>query len=136
MFDAKRIGKFDAAAVGKRIKILRESNHITRTKLAEMIGVFPQTLIRYENGERDILSKYVCDIAVIFDVSTDYILGSISTDARQAEYIQSEKLGLSVYAIECLQNLRGSQSDINIIEDLITSLARNHETEECQDEKL
>lgn len=92
MFDAKRIGKFDAAAVGKRIKILRESNHITRTKLAEMIGVFPQTLIRYENGERDILSKYVCDIAVIFDVSTDYILGSISTDARQAEYIQSEKI--------------------------------------------
>lgn len=135
MFDVKRIGKFDAVSVGKRIKMMRKSNHITIVKLAEMIGINRVTLWNYENGEREIPSKCVCDIAVIFDVSTDYILGSMSTDAKQAEYIQSKELGLSVYAIECLQNLRNRQSDINIIEDLIVSLSRNRKKEESKDEK-
>lgn len=135
MFDVKRIGKFDAVSVGKRIKMIRKSNHITTVKLAEMTGISRAEIWNYENGKRGISTKFLFNIAAIFDVSTDYILGSMSTDAKQAEYIQSEELGLSVYAIECLQNLRNSQSDINIIEDLIVSLSRNHKKEESKDEK-
>lgn len=126
MFDVKRIGKFDNAAVGKRIKMLREANNMSCCKLAEMIGILGQTLNRYERGLRTVTAKSLCDIAVIFDVSTDYLLGCTSTDSKQSEYMMSELLGLSAYAIECLFALKKSQNDINIVEDLIVSLARNH----------
>lgn len=130
MFDVKRIGKFDNAAVGNRIRMMRQANKMSCPKLAEMIGISHQSLNHYENGNRNISAKSLCDIAVIFDVSTDYILGSMSTDSKQSVYMMSEELGLSAYAIECLCALKKSKNDINIIEDLIVSLARNHNFDE------
>lgn len=130
MFDVKRIGKFDNAAVGNRIRMMRQANKMSCPKLAEMIGIHQSTLKHYEYGERTVSAESLCDIAVIFDVSTDYILGSLSTDSKQVVYMMSEEFGLSAYAIECLCVLKKSKNDINIIEDLIVSLARNHNFDE------
>lgn len=130
MFDVKRIGKFDTAAVGNRIKMLRQANKMSCEKLAEMIGITRSTLSRYEIGIRTVSAESVCDIAVIFDVSTDYILGSMSTNSKNAVYMMHETSGLSAYAIECLCALKKSENDINIVEDLIVSLARNHNFDE------
>lgn len=130
MFDVKRIGKFDTAAVGNRIRMLRQANKMSCKKLAEMIGITAQSLNYYENGKRTVSAESVCDIAVIFDVPTDYILGSMSTNSKNAVYMMHETSGLSTYAIECLCALKKSKNDINIIEDLIVSLARNHNFDE------
>ena len=130
MFDVKRIGKFDSAAVGNRIRMLRQANKMSCKKLAEMIGITAQSLNYYENGKRTVSAGSVCDIAVIFDVPTDYILGSMSTNSNEAVCITHEISGLSTYAIECLCALKKSENDINIVEDLIVSLARNHNFDE------
>ena len=130
MFDVKRIGKFDTAAVGNRIKMLRQANKMSCKKLADMIGISAQSLNYYENGKRAVHAGSVCDIAAIFDVSTDYILGSMSTNSKNAVFIAHEISGLSTYAIECLCALKKSKNDINLVEDLIVSLARNHNFDE------
>ena len=130
MFDVKRVGKFDSAAVANRIRMLRQANKMSCKKLAEMIGITAQSLNYYENGKRTVSAGSVCDIAVIFDVPTDYILGSMSTNSNEAVCITHEISGLSTYAIVCLCALKKSKNDINIIEDLIVSLARNHNFDE------
>lgn len=130
MFDVKRIGKFDTAAVGNRIRMLRQANNMSCRKLADMIGITAQSLNYYENGKCTVSAESLCDIAVIFDVSTDYILGSMSTNSKNAVYMMHEASGLSTYAIECLCALKKSKNDINIVEDLIVSLARNHNFDE------
>ena len=62
-------------SLGKMIKQLRESKHISQKDFAELLGISNVVLSRYENDIRkpdyDILEK----IADFFDVSVDYLLG-------------------------------------------------------------
>ena len=61
--------------VGERIQQVREENEMSQTKLATLVGVTRQAINNYERGIREPDLLILSQIALIFNVSTDYLLG-------------------------------------------------------------
>lgn len=66
----------------ERIKELREDRDISQEELSKLLNISQQTLSQYENNKRklpiDLLKKY----AIIFNVTTDYILGINENESK------------------------------------------------------
>lgn len=67
--------------IGERIVSLRNSNGMTRVQLAEKLGLPMTTLRNYEIGTREPGHKFILDVAQLFNVTTDYLLG-MTDDSR------------------------------------------------------
>lgn len=61
-------------AIGGRIRDLRKGKHLTRTKLAEQIGISSKFLYDIEFGKKGFSVGILKRIAVIMNVSCDYII--------------------------------------------------------------
>ena len=71
--------------IAENIKKLRLNKNLTQQKLCEKLseqGYFinRNTYTRYENGNRRIPYELIYNIAVYYNVSTDYIFGLIDSD--------------------------------------------------------
>lgn len=60
---------------GIRIKALRKKNKLTQNQLARLLHMSRSTVLKYETGRQIPPVDRICDIADIFDVSTDYLYG-------------------------------------------------------------
>lgn len=60
---------------GKRIKELLVENGISQKELADRLHVGRTTLCEWLNNHNEPSMQTIVDIANIFDVSTDYLLG-------------------------------------------------------------
>lgn len=58
-----------------RIAELRKTHGLSQTELAKQLGIAQNTLSQYENEYRTPTSRVIMNIAKIFDVSTNYVLG-------------------------------------------------------------
>ena len=60
-----------------RLRLLRESTRPLRsmTVTSQLIGLGPDSLRKYERGEREPNIEALCLIADYYHVSTDYLLG-------------------------------------------------------------
>lgn len=66
---------YDREAVGKRIKKIRKSRHMTQMELAEFLDYTnDRQLQRIENGETACTIDKLMEIAQILDSSTDFLL--------------------------------------------------------------
>lgn len=63
--------------IGKRIRELRLGQHMTQTDLARAIGVATNTVTQYEKGTSKVSIDVLVNLAEVFDISTDYLLGLI-----------------------------------------------------------
>ena len=66
--------RFDVTACGKRIQELRKSHGLTQEQLAEKLRVTCKYIQRIEAGRAMGSIELLIDIALLFDVSTDYLL--------------------------------------------------------------
>lgn len=73
------------ATFSQRMRELRKEKNITLEKLAEMLKTTKATLSRYENGKRIPNIEFVEELAKIFNVSVDYLLGK--TDIRNLDIL-------------------------------------------------
>ena len=71
-----------------RLKDIREDNDMKQIELAEKLHIKQNTLSQYENSLREMPFDLLIQVALIFDTSTDYILGL--TDER-TPYTRSDK---------------------------------------------
>lgn len=58
-----------------RLKELRQSSGMSQQQVAERLQIKQQSYARYENGTGEPNLQTVTEIARIFDVSCDYLLG-------------------------------------------------------------
>ena len=58
-----------------RIRFARKACHLTTKQLAQFIGVSEKSIIRYENDQSIPDTHSLIQLAIIFDLSTDYLLG-------------------------------------------------------------
>lgn len=65
----------DAVGVGERIQAAREQKTLSRPKLAELLGVKPNTIWLWENGERQPSDDDKHRLAQILGVSIAYLMG-------------------------------------------------------------
>lgn len=61
--------------IAQRIKELRESAHLTQQELAQKISISRSTLAGYESENKQPSYQVLAQIASLFKVPTDYILG-------------------------------------------------------------
>ena len=59
----------------KRIKDLREDHDMNKKELADKLDISERTLTRYESGECEPGVSVLIKLALLFDVSVDYIVG-------------------------------------------------------------
>lgn len=62
-------------SISERLIEIRKNNGYTRTRLADELGKPYRTITNYETGEREPGHDYIIQIAKMFNVTTDYILG-------------------------------------------------------------
>lgn len=66
----------------ERLRDLREDADMNQTQLARYLGMSQTGYSKYEIGENDIPTQVLIKLALLYDVSTDYILGLSSTRTR------------------------------------------------------
>ena len=58
-----------------RLKDLRMRNGYTKTDVARAVGVTRRAVYAWEHGTREPSTKNIVELALLYDVSTDYLLG-------------------------------------------------------------
>ena len=66
---------FNIDIVSKRIKELRVYNEYSQKQLGELLGVAQNTVAQYESGTAKPSLEIIFKLALVFETSTDYILG-------------------------------------------------------------
>ena len=63
----------------RRIRDLREAANLTQEKLAKQLEIRRKTYIRYEMGIRSPPITFLAQLAVFYNLSSDYLLGLTNT---------------------------------------------------------
>lgn len=61
--------------LGQRLKELREEAGMTQKEVAAKLGINSVTYLHYEKSQRQPSLSMLADMAKLFDVSVDYLLG-------------------------------------------------------------
>lgn len=67
----------------KRIRDLREDHDLTQAQVAQKLCCQREVYRRYENGIREIPVSYVIELARMYNVSIDYMLGESNIKRRE-----------------------------------------------------
>lgn len=67
---------------GERLKILREKNELTQSDVASYLHTSQSYYAQYENNRRPIPFERVVQLAILYNVSIDYI-GELSDDINR-----------------------------------------------------
>ncbi len=84
--------------IADRIKFLRENQAKTQSELAKQLGITRSSVNAWEMGISVPSTQYVVELAHIFKVSTDYLLGVETTASVSVE-------GLTEKDVEVVNNL-------------------------------
>lgn len=84
---------------GDRLARIRELRRISQAELAEKVGIGMQQIYRYENGKTEPDGDVVARIAMVLNVSTDYLLGLTNSPYPyiDAELTEQEKKALEAW---------------------------------------
>lgn len=66
---------FSAEELGRRIKELRVEAELSQKALAEKTGIKQNTVAQYERGVAKPSLEVLVKLAVVFQTTTDYLLG-------------------------------------------------------------
>ena len=87
--------------IAERIKVLRESAGITQAELARRLGVTRSGVNAWEMGISVPSTQYVVELALLFEVSTDYLLGVPSKKTVCVDGLSDEEIASIVRVIDC-----------------------------------
>ena len=96
--------------VADNIKALREQNGFTQSDLAKKLGITRSSVNAWEMGISVPSTQYVVELANIFKVSTDFLLGVKSTATVNVDGLSEKDVQL-VNAV--IAHLREKESAIN-----------------------
>lgn len=84
--------------VADRIKALREQKGFTQTELSRQLGITRSSVNAWEMGISVPSTQYVVELADIFNVSTDFILGVDTTSSIGVAGLSDDDIRM-VYAL-------------------------------------
>ncbi len=65
--------------IGKYLKRFRDTFNLKQNRIARDIGITPQQYVKYEKDQIEPPTKLIVNLAEMYDVSADYLLGRIDT---------------------------------------------------------
>ena len=87
-----------------KIKLLREKCGITQSALAKQLGITRSSVNAWEMGLSIPSTQYVVELALIFKVSTDYLLGLEKTSTVSVDGLSDREIASIVEIIECYKS--------------------------------
>lgn len=92
--------------VADRIKVLREHQNKTQAELAKQLGITRSSVNAWESGISVPSTQYIVELAGIFGVSTDYLLGVESSATVNVSGLTDEDIELIHSIIQHLKNCK------------------------------
>ena len=96
--------------VADRIKDLREKNELTQTALAKKLNVTRSSVNAWEMGTSVPSTALIVDIAKLFHISTDYLLGIKETSTLDISYLNEKETKLVYSMVEYFKSLKSPYS--------------------------
>ena len=87
--------------ISDKIKLLREKRGITQTELAKQLGITRSGVNAWELGISTPSTQYVAELALFFNVSSDYLLDIPHTATISVEGLTDRQIASLVEIIEC-----------------------------------
>lgn len=91
--------------IADRIKALRESKNYTQNDLAKLLGITRSSVNAWEMGISVPSTQYIVELANIFKVSTDYLLGVSETSSIDVSGLTDRDIELVHSIIAHLRNM-------------------------------
>ena len=89
--------------VSDRIKALRERRSLTQSELAKQLGITRSSVNAWEQGISVPSTQYIVELATIFKVSTDYLLGVDATASINVSGLTDADIELANSLVERLR---------------------------------
>ena len=89
---------------GSKLKLLRKQYGFTQQQLAEKLGVTKSVVSYYELQERTPSPDVLVDLARIFHVTTDYLLGLEYNKTIDVSDLSDSDINLLLITIDTLRN--------------------------------
>ena len=90
--------------IADRIKVLREQSGLTQTALAQKLNITRASVNAWEMGISKPSTQYIIELAKIFDVSADYLLGINSSASVNVAGLSDDDIELVHSLVEHLKN--------------------------------
>lgn len=97
--------------IADKIKYLREQQGFTQSDLAKKLGITRSSVNAWEMGISVPSTQYVVELANIFKVSTDYLLGMKSTATVSVEGLSEKDVQLINAVIAHLRERQTASTD-------------------------
>lgn len=89
-----------------RIKQLRERAGLTQSEIARQLGLTRSGVNAWEMGLSVPSTQYIVELAKVFNVSTDYLLGMESTSTISVEGLSEKQVSALLLTIECFKEVK------------------------------
>ncbi len=93
--------------LNQRIRLLRQAQGISQVELAKQLGVTKQSISNWENDNIQPSIDMLKQLAQVFSVSTDYLLGLDHTDIIDVSGLTPEVIGHLRQLIDDLRTAQG-----------------------------
>lgn len=90
--------------VDERIRTLREHHGYTQAELAKRLGITRSSVNAWELGISAPSTQYIVELAAIFKVSTDYLLGVNATTTVDVAGLTDEDIQIVYELVNHLRN--------------------------------
>lgn len=97
--------------VADKIKHLRESNGMTQSDLARHLGITRSSVNAWEMGISVPSTQCIVELACLFDVSTDYLLGIGATSSLKLDGLTEEDAQVVYELVQHLRKKNANNSD-------------------------
>ena len=90
--------------IAEKVKKLREQKGLSQAELARLLGITRSSVDAWEMGISVPSTQYIVDLAGVFDISTDYLLGVDSSSTISVSGLTDSDILLVHSIIEHLKN--------------------------------
>ncbi len=80
--------------ISERIKTLREQNNLTQSDLSKRLGITRSSVNAWEQGISVPSTQYIVELAEMFSLSTDYLLGVEATNSINVSGLDDDDIEL------------------------------------------
>lgn len=87
--------------IADKIKILREHSELTQSELAKKLGITRSGVNAWEMGISVPSTQYIVELALLFKVSTDYLLDMPQTQGISVDGLSDREIASVIEIIEC-----------------------------------
>ena len=92
--------------VADKIKTLREQKGMTQAELAKQLGITRSSVNAWEMGISVPSTQYIVELAYIFKVSTDYLLGVDTTSTVNVAGLSEKDIQMVTALVQHLRDRR------------------------------